>query len=63
MQESKNLKQSNANQFMNRIKSDNLIQKNQAHVIQELHEKRVQSLKKELEYLKTTEWKYQPVNR
>ncbi|OXU22837.1 hypothetical protein TSAR_002679 [Trichomalopsis sarcophagae] len=63
MQDSENTEPSNTNKFMNRIKSDLQVQKHQKRTNRELHLKRVQNLRKELDYLKATEWKYQHVDR
>lgn len=49
--------------ILNYIKTENDIQKQKRKTVQALHAKRVQSLRKELEYLKSTEWKYQPVDQ
>ncbi|KAI4497922.1 hypothetical protein M0802_007038 [Mischocyttarus mexicanus] len=49
--------------ILNQIKSELQEQKQQKRLLKELHIKRVQSLRKELEYLKATEWKYQPIDR
>lgn len=38
-------------------------QKQRKQFLKELHAKRVQSLRKELDYLKATEWRYQPIDR
>jgi RNA helicase armi len=62
MQESKCSEPCNTSKFMNRIKSDLQVQKHQKCVNRELHQKRIQNLRKELDYLKATEWKYQSVD-
>lgn len=49
--------------ILNHIKSELQGQKQQKRLLKELHLKRVQSLCKELEYLKATEWKYQYIDR
>lgn len=38
-------------------------QKIASRLEKDLHQKRVQLLRKELDYLKTTEWKYKPIDR
>ena len=54
---------SQTTKFMNRLKSEIQVQKHQKQINLELHQKRVQNLRKELEYLKETDWKYQPVDK
>ncbi|EFN88652.1 Probable RNA helicase armi [Harpegnathos saltator] len=57
---------SSANQtskILNHMKCEWQDQKQRKRLVKELHAKRVQSLRKELEYLKATEWKYQPIDR
>ena len=49
--------------ILNHVNSELQVQKHQKRASRELHLKRVQSLRKELEYLKATEWKYQPIDR
>lgn len=49
--------------FLNQMKSELQEQKQQKRLLKELHLKRVQSLRKELDYLKATEWRYQPIDR
>ena len=63
IQETENSEPSNISKFMNSIKSELQVQKDQKRNNRELHQKRVQNLRKELEYLKATEWKYQLVDR
>lgn len=63
IQENENSESSNASKFLIHIKSDLQLQKHQKRMNRELHQKRLQTLRKELEYLKATEWKYQPVDR
>ncbi|KAK0163341.1 hypothetical protein PV327_007033 [Microctonus hyperodae] len=48
--------------ILNHMKSEVQVQKQQKKLERELHAKRVQSLRKELEYLKATEWRYQPID-
>ncbi|XP_026673870.1 uncharacterized protein LOC113463815 [Ceratina calcarata] len=48
--------------ILNQIKSELQDQKQQERLLRELHLKRVQSLKKELDYIKATEWRYQPMD-
>lgn len=48
--------------ILNHMKSELQIQKEQKKLEKELHAKRVTSLRKELEYLKATEWRYQPID-
>lgn len=43
--------------ILSHMKSELQVQKQQKKLIWELHAKRVQSLRKELEYLKATEWR------
>ncbi|KZC08490.1 putative RNA helicase armi [Dufourea novaeangliae] len=57
---------SNGNQtskILNQVKSELQEQKQQKRLLRELHLKRVQSLRKELDYIKATEWRYQPIDR
>lgn len=49
--------------ILNQMKSELQEQKQQKRLLRELHLKRVQSLRKELDYIKATEWRYQPVDR
>ena len=44
------------------MKSELQVQRQQIRLTKELHDKRVQSLRNELEYLKSTEWIYQSTN-
>lgn len=44
--------------ILGQIKTDVDVQKQQKKLCKDLHLKRVQSLRKELEYLKSTEWRY-----
>lgn len=57
---------SSANQtskILNHMKCEWQDQKQRKRLLKELHIKRVQSLRKELDYLKGTEWRYQPIDR
>lgn len=63
MQESPSSKSSSTQKFLNQIKLDVSIKKNQKQESKELHKKRVQCLREELEFLKATEWMYKPVNQ
>lgn len=54
---------SQSNKILNHVNSELQVQKHQKRASRELHIKRVQSLRKELDYLKATEWKYQPIDR
>ncbi|KAL7301889.1 hypothetical protein TKK_0005490 [Trichogramma kaykai] len=56
-------KPSSTVKFMNRIKAELIVDRHHKHINNELHQKRVQNLRKELDYLKSTEWKYQPTDR
>ncbi|PBC31819.1 RNA helicase armi [Apis cerana cerana] len=49
--------------ILNQMKSELQEQKQQDRLLRELHLKRVQSLRKELDYIKATEWRYQPIDR
>lgn len=49
--------------ILNHMKSELQVQKQQKRLVKELHLKRVQFLRKELEYLKVTEWRYHPIDR
>lgn len=49
--------------ILNQMKSQLQEQKQQKRLLRELHLRRVQSLRKELEYIKATEWRYQPIDR
>lgn len=49
--------------ILNQMKSELQEQKQRKRFLKELHAKRVQSLRKELDYLKATEWRYQPIDR
>lgn len=49
--------------ILNQMKSELQEQKQQKRLLRELHLKRVQSLRKELDYIKATEWRYQPIDR
>lgn len=48
--------------ILNHMKADLQVQKQQKKLIKELHAKRVQSLRKELDYLKATEWRYHTID-
>lgn len=63
IQETPPVESSKTNKFLNNVKSELQVKKIQKRTERELHQKRVQSLRKELEYLKATEWKYQPVDK
>lgn len=57
---------SSANQtskILNLMKCEWQDQKQRKRLLKELHIKRIQSLRKELDYLKATEWRYQPIDR
>ena len=49
--------------ILNQMKSELQEQKQQKRLLRELHLKRVQSLRKELDYIKATEWRYQSIDR
>ncbi|XP_017761862.1 PREDICTED: uncharacterized protein LOC108552005 [Eufriesea mexicana] len=49
--------------ILSQMKSELQEQKQQDRLLRELHLKRVQSLRKELDYIKATEWRYQPIDR
>lgn len=49
--------------ILNQMKAELQEQKQRKQFLKELHGKRVQSLRKELDYLKATEWRYQPIDR
>lgn len=49
--------------ILNHMKCELQEQKQRKRFFKELHAKRVQSLRKELDYLKATEWKYQPIDQ
>lgn len=49
--------------ILNQMKFELLEQRQRKRFLKELHVKRVQSLRKELDYLKATEWRYQPIDR
>lgn len=48
--------------ILNHMKHELQVQNQKKKLENELHVKRVQSLRKELEYLKVTEWRYQPID-
>lgn len=48
---------SQTSKILSHMKSELQVQKQQKRLFKELHAKRVQSLRKELEYLKATEWR------
>lgn len=49
--------------ILNQMKSELQEQKQKDRLLREQHLKRVQSLRKELDYIKATEWRYQPIDR
>lgn len=49
--------------ILNQMRTELQEQKQRKRFLKELHIKRVQSLRKELDYLKDTEWRYQPIDR
>lgn len=44
-------------------KIQEMVNTNLALASQELHQNRIKSLRKELEYLKETEWRYEPIDK
>lgn len=54
---------SQTSKILNQMRSELHEQKQRKRFLKDLHTKRVQSLRKELDYLKATEWRYQPIDR
>lgn len=47
----------------NSLKLNEIVQHNSSLTAQEMHQNRMKMLRKELQYLKENEWKFQPIDK
>lgn len=56
-------KSDDVNTIRNAAKLNEIVNLNSVVNTQEMHQSRMKGLRKELQYLKETEWKYQPIDK